>query len=161
MTCGDYGTAALIKRIVVENGNGGGRMFEVKQVIVMRHDLHMRMGKVAAQAAHASIAFLTNKMRTAPQVLTMTGAYELGHIYLSRSEVTWINDLFTKICVRVDSEEELITVHEAALGASLTSILIRDAGLTEFKGVPTLTCCAIGPDLNDKVDKITGHLKLL
>jgi peptidyl-tRNA hydrolase, PTH2 family len=39
--------------------------------------------------------------------------------------------------------------------------LITDAGHTEFKGVPTKTCLAIGPNDVDEIDVVTGHLKLL
>ena len=45
--------------------------------------------------------------------------------------------------------------------AGLLCSLIQDAGLTEFDGVPTYTCCAIGPNWDEDVNKITGHLKLL
>ena len=38
--------------------------------------------------------------------------------------------------------------------------LCVDAGRTEFHGVPTATCCAIGPDWPERIDPITGHLKL-
>jgi PTH2 family peptidyl-tRNA hydrolase len=67
----------------------------------------------------------------------------------------------TKVCVGVDSEDELLAVHRAAQTAGVRSTLITDAGLTEFGGVPTNTCLAIGPDWNEKVDAITGALKLL
>ena len=46
-------------------------------------------------------------------------------------------------------------------GAGLNRSLIQDAGLTEFKGIPTLTCCAIGPNESEKIDLITGSLQLL
>ena len=39
--------------------------------------------------------------------------------------------------------------------------LIEDEGLTEFNGVKTKTCIAIGPWYADEIDQITGHLKLL
>jgi peptidyl-tRNA hydrolase len=55
----------------------------------------------------------------------------------------------------------LIAVHLAAQTAGVRSSLITDAGLTEFAGVPTNTCVAIGPAWNEKVDAITGALKLL
>jgi len=61
----------------------------------------------------------------------------------------------------VDSEEELIGIHETAKASGLICSLIQDAGLTEFGGVPTYTCCAIGPAWEEEVDAITRHLKLL
>lgn len=138
---------------------------EAKQVIVVRHDLHMRMGKVAAQAAHASIAFLTNKFRDRIEdyfdPMNDPLFYVVPRFRVSPAERAWIEGRFTKICVRVDSEEELLRIYEEAEAAGLTAYLITDAGLTEFKGIPTNTCVAIGPNFSDEIDPITGHLKLL
>ena len=39
--------------------------------------------------------------------------------------------------------------------------LITDAGKTEFHGVATKTCCAVGPAWAEDVDAITGALPLL
>ena len=119
----------------------------VKQVIVLRHDLKMRLGKSVAQGSHASISFLTRKIQTGRKMNSV--------------EEQWVNDRFTKICVRVDSEQELIDIHNKALASGVESHLITDAGLTEFNGVPTKTCLALGPDYASKIDAITGHLKLL
>lgn len=130
-------------------------MSDVKQVIVMRTDLNMRKGKMIAQGAHASIAFLTNKMKykgfdPSKRIIDITP-----------QEDAWMEGRFTKICVRVDSEEQLDEIHAKATEAGLVSHLITDAGLTEFDGVPTKTCLAIGPDYSEKIDVITGDLKLL
>ena len=111
----------------------------MKQVIVMRKDLNMRKGKMCAQAAHASL-----------------GAYfkALDHI------LEWEDTGATKICVGVDSLEELHLIGEAAKQAGLLFYAVLDAGRTEFKE-PTYTCLAIGPAPDEEIDKITGHLKLL
>lgn len=125
---------------------------QTKQVIVMRKDLGMRKGKMVAQGAHASVAFLTGRIR---------GGIKVGIGHLSDAEREWIAGAFTEVCVGVDSEDELLAVHRSALDAGLVSTLITDAGLTEFHGQPTNTCCAVGPDWNDQVDAVCGHLKLL
>ena len=128
-------------------------MSEVKQVIVMRGDLKstdgkkVRTGKLIAQGAHASISFLTRKMQSGKKFTDV--------------EKAWCDGRFTKICLKVDSEEQLVDIHQRALAAGLESHLITDAGLTEFAGVPTKTCLAIGPDYASKIDKITGQLSLL
>lgn len=67
----------------------------------------------------------------------------------------------TKIYVRVDSEAELLEIAQKAQEAGLIVHVITDAGHTEFAGVPTKTCLAIGPDEADKIDAVTGNLKLL
>ena len=79
----------------------------------------------------------------------------------NESEWQWMTRAMTKICVRVDSEEELLDVIAKARAAGLTVHAVTDAGRTEFRGVPTLTCCSIGPNDADEIDVITGHLKLL
>jgi len=120
----------------------------VKQVIVMRNDLNMRKGKMVAQGAHASMSFLTRKLQQG-------GVPEFNPIVKS-----WIEGSFAKVCLQAGSEQELVQIHQDALDAGLESHLITDSGKTEFHGVPTKTCLAIGPDLADKIDAITGKLKL-
>lgn len=130
---------------------------KVKQVIVMRKDLNMRKGKMVAQGAHASMAAVINY-----------GGYELYEdgvehlcVQINGPMGEWLKGKFTKVCLGVDSEEELLKIVAQADEAGLHCALIKDAGLTEFNGVPTLTCAAIGPDYSEEIDKITSHLKLL
>jgi PTH2 family peptidyl-tRNA hydrolase len=118
----------------------------IKQVIVMRRDLKMRRGKEIAQGAHASMAFLSKKVRASTP--------------LSDVEKEWIDGIFAKICVRVDSEEQLLFIAEKATMEGLQVELITDSGKTEFAGVATKTCVAIGPDQAEKIDKVTGSLEL-
>jgi len=72
----------------------------------------------------------------------------------------WIDAGMAKVCLQVHSEEELLNHHQAALKLGLKSALIRDSGRTEFHGVATYTACAIGPELTDAIDQITGTLTL-
>ncbi len=136
-----------------------------KQVIVMRKDLGMRKGKMIAQGAHASMKVFFDRI-----VGTEKGRqhedefpdhywnYEMA---ISAEMAQWISGLFTKICVYVESEDDLSAVYSAARAGGIPCALIEDAGLTEFKGVPTKTCCAIGPANPDAIDAITGKLPLL
>jgi PTH2 family peptidyl-tRNA hydrolase len=119
-----------------------------KQVIVIRRDLKMGKGKMAAQSSHASLGAILN--------------YKIDDT-LRLPEVVneWINGIYTKICVYVDSEEELLDINNNAIEAGLNVKLIKDHGLTVFDGVHTLTCLAIGPDHPEKIDPITKHLKLV
>ena len=119
-----------------------------KQVIVMRRDLGMRRGKEIAQGAHASMIWLASRIRQPGSTFT-------------EAERRWLDGAFTKVCVRVDSEDELLAVVRRAREAGVLVQLCVDAGRTEFHGVPTPTCCAVGPDWPERVDPITGHLKLL
>ena len=123
-------------------------MSDIKQVIVMRKDLNMRKGKMIAQGSHSSMAFLSHRIKKAP--FQLTPEMEL-----------WLNGSFAKIYVSVDSEQELLEIYQKAKEVNLEVHLITDNGKTEFAGVPTNTCLAIGPDLSSKIDPITGQLKLL
>ena len=114
-----------------------------KKVIVTRKDLKMRRGKEIAQGCHASQLATENAKRW------NTLAYKM-----------WSEGIFTKICVTVDSEEELLKVHTLAREAELPCSLVCDSGLTEFGGTSTFTAVGIGPDWSEEIDKITGNLKL-
>jgi PTH2 family peptidyl-tRNA hydrolase len=124
-------------------------MSRFKQVLVVRNDLNMRRGKMIAQGAHASIMFLVQRLCD-PQAGSKDHAIQ-----------EWLNNGMTKICVRVDSEAELLEIAQEAQDAELTVHVTTDAGHTEFAGVPTKTCLAIGPDEEEKIDTVTGNLKLL
>ena len=125
-----------------------------KQVIVMRKDLNMRKGKMVAQGAHASLKAVLDSGNGRP--------FEYAFDLPPKSAIkNWMEDGFTKICLSVDSERELLEIYKKAKSAKMICALITDAGLTEFNGVATKTCCAIGPAWSEEVDAITGHLKLL
>lgn len=126
--------------------------YDVKQVIVVRKDLNMRKGKIAAQAAHASLSFLSKR-------LCLKG--RIDFLDLSDDEQIWFRKSFAKVVVYVNSEKELIEVYQKAIGSGLTAHLITDSGKTEFAGQPTNTCIAIGPHRVEKFKGITSDLPLL
>lgn len=114
----------------------------MKQIIVMRKDLNMRTGKMCSQAAHASMKVVVDYP---------------DHFYVKE----WLRGKFTKVAVYVNSEEELFEIMNKAKEAGLITALITDAGRTEFNGVHTNTCIAVGPATREELFPITGHLKLL
>lgn len=130
-----------------------------KQVIVIRKDLNMRKGKMVAQGAHASLKVVLDLMNPTPNESGM----EERTLYLEYNSAlfAWLEGKFTKICVSVNGETELDEVYNKAKEKGLICSMIVDAGLTEFDGVPTKTCCAIGPAWSDEVNEITGALPLL
>ena len=136
-----------------------------KMVIVVRKFPSLRTGKYCSQVAHASMAFLTkgggvycNLGTSIPQVDYFMSPVEESHV----QEINhWLRNSFRKICVYVNSEEELEAVHQKALDNRLMSNMIEDNGATEFNGVKTKTCCAIGPAIDKKFVGITDHLPLL
>jgi len=146
---------------------------EPKQVIVMRKDLNMRKGKMVAQGAHASMAAILAIGQYIPATQSHTSEARFEIPLTDEGVRRWLvggADVpptgFKKICVGVDSEQELLDVWKAAqpmlLSGRLPGALIKDNGLTEFNGVPTYTCLALGPSEKlDLFDLLTGHLKLL
>lgn len=133
----------------------------VKQVIVIRKDLKMRLGKCVAQGSHASLgALLTmfNKQKYPDDRTKYSVEFEEDSI-LDK----WLNGIFTKICLYVESEDELVDLYNKIKTESpnIPIVLIEDAGLTEFHGVKTKTCIGIGPYWSNEIDKYTKDLKLL
>lgn len=139
-------------------------MSNIKQVLVIRKDLNMRKGKICAQCAHASMKVFFDRMDyqnitgTSIDFTSPTQNYELR---VTKEMKEWIEGDFKKICVGVNSEQELIDIYNKAKFADLPCAIIEDNGLTEFNGIKTKTAIAIGLDESEKIDKITGGLKLL
>ena len=126
---------------------------KVKQVLVLRKDLNMSKGKMVVQGAHASIAFLTNKMKD-----NLSNPEALWWVNLSQAEKEWVYGTFFKVCVGVDSEKELLDIAYNAIAMGISVKYIEEtAGFDK----PTVTCIAIGPDYSSVIDPVTKHLKLL
>ncbi|GBG14322.1 peptidyl-tRNA hydrolase, PTH2 family [Novimethylophilus kurashikiensis] len=123
-----------------------------KQVLVLRKDLKMRLGKSVAQGAHASIGALLERGIRLPSAII---------IPLDADIRPWLDGRFKKICVSTPDEASLLELYAQAQAAGLPAALITDSGLTEFHGVPTRTALSIGPGDAEAVDRITGGLPLL
>lgn len=127
-----------------------------KLAVVMRTDLNMPKGKIGAHFLHAG-----------RQVMMQDASIDETNREVNisiNSEVMfrWLTDgLSTTVGLKVSSEDEVLDLHEKAKAAGIPTQLVYDAGLTMFQGKRTLTCVTIGPDYIDKVDEITGGLKLL
>jgi PTH2 family peptidyl-tRNA hydrolase len=117
--------------------------FSYKQVIVMRTDIKMSKGKIAAQAGHAAVSASEYARKNRPQWWT-----------------PWINEGQCKIAVKVKSEQEICELERKARNAGLPAVLIVDRGLTEIPP-NTTTCLGIGPAPTNIVNTITGKLSLL
>ncbi|MDF2956133.1 peptidyl-tRNA hydrolase Pth2 [Candidatus Alkanophaga liquidiphilum] len=113
---------------------------EYKQCIVMRGDLKLSKGKLAAQAAHAAVS----SYERAPR----------------RARRAWLRSGQKKVVLRVSTLGELLELKRLAETLGLPCALVQDAGLTEVpKG--TVTALGIGPAKAEKIDKVTGNLSLL
>ena len=111
----------------------------MKQVILVRRDLKMEKGKLAAQVAHASVKAV---LKADNKVLA-----------------EWLDEGMKKVVLKVDSKKDLIKYKGLAEDAGLKAALITDAAKTFFKQ-PTTTCLGIGPDDDDKIDSVTGSLQM-
>jgi PTH2 family peptidyl-tRNA hydrolase len=118
-------------------------VMEFKQVIVVRSDLKMSPGKMAAQVAHASHSAAEAAKKTDKQ---------------------WYDDWWSegqkKVVVKAAGEDEILQLFHDARANSLPCYLINDAGLTEL-APGTTTSLGVGPGPNEIIDKVTGQLKLL
>jgi PTH2 family peptidyl-tRNA hydrolase len=134
-------------------------MTDTKQVIVVRKDLKMRKGKIGAQCSHAAKLLFIKRLE---KQCIDDGIIHYSFIVNEKSPFDyWMNELFTTVVVSCNSEEELLEIKKQAEESGIETILIQDSGKTEFHGVPTYTVLGLGPEEVNKIDKITGHLKLL
>ncbi len=111
-----------------------------KQVILVRTDLNLPNGKLASQVAHAS---LEAAMKSPKKIVD-----------------EWRSEGGKKVVLKVDGLDELRSFKAAAEREKLAASLITDAGHT---AVPagTVTCLGIGPDKEEKIDRVTGKLRIL
>ncbi|MEM2909413.1 MAG: peptidyl-tRNA hydrolase Pth2 [Candidatus Bilamarchaeaceae archaeon] len=114
-----------------------------KQVIVVRSDLRLGKGKLAAQCSHASLAAFRLVEKRNPEIAT-----------------AWEVEGQKKIVLKVSSERELLQYFELARREGIPCELVRDAGHTQVEP-GTITCFGAGPWNEEKLDKIFGKLKLL
>ena len=112
----------------------------MKQVILVREDLKLPKGKMAAQVAHAAVEATLNS---------------------SKSKVDeWRSEGMMKIVLKVNDLKELQKYQQLAKAEKLTTAIITDAGHTVV-APGTITCMAIGPDDETKIDKVTSSLKMM
>jgi peptidyl-tRNA hydrolase, PTH2 family len=111
-----------------------------KQVILVRDDLKLPKGKMAAQCAHASVEAV---LRSDKELVRK-----------------WRSEGMAKIVVKVTDKTELFKYLQMAKDEDIATALITDAGKTVV-APGTETCVAIGPDEEEKIDGITGNLKLV
>src|SRR3989338_9458686 len=111
-----------------------------KQVILILQDLKLPKGKLAAQVAHASVdAVLKSNKKMVEE---------------------WRKEGMMKVVLKVKDEKELLKYLQWANNGNLVTALITDAGRTVV-APGTKTCVGIGPDTEEKIDKVTGKLVLL
>ncbi len=118
-------------------------MEDIKQVIVVRKDLSMGLGKTAAQVAHASMLSYAEAVKKDQNVTKI-----------------WLATGQKKIVLKVDDGDALEKLYKAFKYEKVPCALVDDAGLTQLPP-GTTTALGIGPDLASRIDKFTKPLKLL
>ena len=111
-----------------------------KQVILVRGDLKLPKGKLAVHVAHASLDVVSKCDDKVVEIWKGQGA--------------------KKIVLKVADEKELFKFMSMLENEGIKVSLIKDAGHTVVEP-GTITCLGAGPDLEDKIDKITGNLKMV
>ncbi|NWH72769.1 PTH2 hydrolase, partial [Piaya cayana] len=119
-----------------------GESGEFKMVLVVRNDLKMGKGKVAAQCSHAAVSAYKQVQRRNPDLLKQ-----------------WEYCGQPKVVLKAPDEETLIQLLADAKQLGLTVSLIQDAGRTQI-APGSRTVLGIGPGPAEVVDKVSGHLKL-
>ncbi len=113
----------------------------IKQVIIIRNDINIGKGKACAQVAHASLEAYKKAMRKNESLVKLWEMSGSKKVVLKAD----LNTIMEKL--RIANEKGIVNV------------IIRDAGLTQLTP-GTITALAIGPDDEEKIDKICGELKL-
>jgi len=134
---------------VGEGGEGEGEEEEdeedfrpMKMTLVVRMDLAMSAGKVAAQCVHAAL-----------------GAYRAAMVAIPAKVVEWEEQGEPVITLQVPSDAEIESLSVQAEALGLPCFAVHDAGRTEV-AAGSRTVLAIGPGYNEEIDVLTKKLKL-
>jgi PTH2 family peptidyl-tRNA hydrolase len=115
-------------------------MMEYKQAVLVRQDLNLPKGKMASQAAHASVEAV---LRAKKELVK-----------------SWRKEGMGKIVLKVKDDKELYKYVQQAKDEGITTSIITDAGHTVVEP-GTVTCAALGPDTAENIDRIISELKLM
>ena len=118
-----------------------------KMVLVVRQDLGMGVGKVAAQVGHAVLGAYKNML-------------ESQDVKQQEALFNWEECGQAKIVLKIKNKEEIIALEAKARANGLNTYLVADAGRTQIEP-GSITVCAIGPGNSAEIDQVTGHLRLM
>ncbi|KAK4184863.1 peptidyl-tRNA hydrolase PTH2-domain-containing protein [Podospora australis] len=145
--------ASAAPKTATKTKTGGSKNIseECKLVLVVRTDLGMTKGKIAAQAGHATLACFKTLSKQAAKDPESRAAKILRQ---------WERRGQAKIAVQIKSEDEMLELQGKARSLGITAEVIADAGRTQIDA-GSLTVLGVGPAPKSEVDAVTGGLKLL
>lgn len=120
---------------------------DLKMVFLVREDLKLGAGKIAAQVAHAAVSLYDD--------ITQEGTS-----YYQQALDHWNEYGAKKIVLKAKNLDELKMVRKKCREAKIPAVIISDAGHTQVDP-GTKTVLGIGPEESDKLNKITGEFKLM
>lgn len=118
-------------------------MEEIKQVILVRSDLDMGKGKMAAQCCHASIMSYLEAVNTDKDTVR-----------------EWLAGGQKKIVLKVPDDKVIEKLYKAFKFKKIPCAIVNDAGLTQLPP-GTITTLGIGPWKKSEIDFFTSALKLM
>lgn len=121
----------------------------------------MRKGKIAAQVAHASMKVFFDNMSIFPGKEHLSQKPYARLYNLDEDMISWMKYIFTKIVLGCEDEQEIHDLANKAKALKIPHAVITDAGKTEFDGVHTITCIALGPCKAEIVEKLTEKYSLM
>lgn len=124
----------------------------IKQVILVRKDLNMNIGKTASQVAHAAMLFTLYHMKNNIPFTSTQLDWMFQEV---RKDPNWTWGGMKKVVLGVEDAKEMLLLVDFAQQYGIEAYFVVDETLN------CITAAAIGPDLSEKIDKVTDHLKLL
>ncbi|XP_024969925.1 peptidyl-tRNA hydrolase 2, mitochondrial [Cynara cardunculus var. scolymus] len=115
---------------------------DFKMVLVVRNDLKMGKGKIAAQCSHATLGLYKKILHRAPKALSR-----------------WEMCGQVKVVVKIESEDDMLVLQERAKSMAIPTHIVIDAGRTQIAPNSRTVMAVLGPA--EMVDDVTGGLKLL
>ena len=154
----------------------------MRQLIIARKDLNMGPGKLAAQVAHAAMAFLTTEIRQNnskyfPDPYNNNDYWYIAKLYFNKEVMeNWIYGAFTKTVCEAKNRNQLLKAKTIAEELGLVEgrdfFLIKDNCLTDLEPEEeytdangevhgcTLTCIGFRPLEDEIAWKISKKFQL-
>ena len=144
----------------------------MRQIIIARKDLNMSPGKLAAQVAHAAMAFMSRSVRGQADKMALSNEYVVALTFPKDVYEEWFCGAFTKTVCEAKNLKQLLKAktiaEELGLKEGQDFFLIMDNCLTELEpeiidenGVGrTLTCIGFRPLDDETAWKISKKFQL-